>query len=486
MSPSTPPRSSRKLSEVARHLVVPDGAVSTAWPSVARQIKRMGMPLDMWQQNFTQLLLSKRADGIYACGVGGAIASWPRQTGKTHTLGAVTFGLALAEADTLIVWTAHRARTHAETFKSMTALAENPKIKPLIKRVFRQTGAEAVEFGNGSRILFGARENGFGRGFAKVDLLVFDEAQILTEKAMEDMVPATNAAPNGLVLMVGTPPRPTDPGEVFSARRDDALSGADEETLYVEMSADPKARLDDTSQWAIANPSFPHRVSKTSFQRMRKLLGSDDSFRREALGIWDEKTIGRKAFKFSSWAALKGSPETSEGVKVFGVKFSSDGSHVALSAALKTGPDSPIHVEAIRSSPMSEGTQWLVDFFTDRADTVGQVVIDGRAGVGYLVEALRRNRIPAKMIVTPTLDQVVTAHTMLEQGITQATLTHSAQPHLDDQVRDAKRRPIGKSGAFGWEPSHEDGSVALLDAVTLAYWGAKTTKRKPGRTQRFR
>ena len=33
-----------------------------------------------------------------------------------------------------------------------------------------------------------------------------DEAQILTEKAMEDMVPATNAAPNGLVLMMGTPP----------------------------------------------------------------------------------------------------------------------------------------------------------------------------------------------------------------------------------------------------------------------------------------
>src|SRR5690625_5963829 len=85
-------------------------------------------------------------------------------------------------------------------------------------------GTDDCEFANGSRLLFGAREHGFGRGFAKVDVLVLDEAQILTEKAMEDMVPATIAAPNGLVLMMGTPPRPADPGEVFTSRREAARS----------------------------------------------------------------------------------------------------------------------------------------------------------------------------------------------------------------------------------------------------------------------
>src|SRR5699024_5620552 len=96
--------------------------------------------------------------------------------------------------------------------------------------------------------------------FAKVDVLVLDEAQILTEKAMEDMVPATNAAPNGLVLMMGTPPRPADPGEVFTSRREAALSGDDSDVLYVELSADKDCSPDDRRQWAKANPSFPFRT----------------------------------------------------------------------------------------------------------------------------------------------------------------------------------------------------------------------------------
>ncbi|MUP49193.1 terminase, partial [Veillonellaceae bacterium M2-8] len=82
----------------------------------------------------------------------------------------------------------------------------------LVASVRATNGQQAIEFTNGSRILFGARESGFGRGFAMVDVIVFDEAQILTENALSDMVPATNAAPNGLVLMMGTPPRPKDPG----------------------------------------------------------------------------------------------------------------------------------------------------------------------------------------------------------------------------------------------------------------------------------
>ncbi len=57
---------------------------------------------------------------------------------------------------------------------------------------------EAVEFTNGSRILFGARESGFGRGFAKVDVVCWMRRRF-SPRALDDMLPATNAAPNGLV-----------------------------------------------------------------------------------------------------------------------------------------------------------------------------------------------------------------------------------------------------------------------------------------------
>src|SRR5690625_4760126 len=91
----------RKLSEVARHLIMPDGIVSTACPSIAAQVKVMDIPLARWQQCFCQAILARREDGQYACGIGGAVASIPRQSGKTYTIGALNFALCLATPGTL-------------------------------------------------------------------------------------------------------------------------------------------------------------------------------------------------------------------------------------------------------------------------------------------------------------------------------------------------------------------------------------------------
>ena len=98
--------------------------MSTAWPSVRAQLERMETPLDPWQQGLVMGALGKRADGLYAAGIGGVVASIPRQVGKTYTIGALCFALAMATPGSLILWTAHRTRTHAETFGSMAGMAE--------------------------------------------------------------------------------------------------------------------------------------------------------------------------------------------------------------------------------------------------------------------------------------------------------------------------------------------------------------------------
>ena len=49
-TPLKTPRSGSKLSDLARHLVLPEGIVSTSWPSVRAQLERMETPLDPWQQ----------------------------------------------------------------------------------------------------------------------------------------------------------------------------------------------------------------------------------------------------------------------------------------------------------------------------------------------------------------------------------------------------------------------------------------------------
>lgn len=473
-----------RLSEVSRHLVIPSGIVSTAWPSVASQLDKMRIPLDEWQRGLCTSILAKRESGQYACGIGGAVISIPRQSGKTYTIGALIFAMCLAYPGLLVLWSAHRSKTHNETFLGMQGMASRQEVEPFIDRILTGAGTESIAFGNGSRILFGARENGFGRGFAKVDMVVLDEAQILTERTMEDMVPATNASPNGLVLMMGTPPRPVDPGEVFSSRREAALSGEDPDVLYVEMSADEGTNPNDRGQWSKANPSYPHRTSESSILRMRKLLGSVQSFMREGLGIWDKNSSGRKAFPAGVWDSRAVSSVPADGIKSFGVKFSPDGSHVALAGALKAA-EGVFHVEGIRQVPTSEGTQWLVDFLVERKNEAAQIVIDGKSGVGYLTNALKAERVGARIVLVPTLEQVIGYHSMFDRAVSQGEVTHSGDPDLDAQAKGAVRRKIGNQGGFGWDAPLEGDTVALLDAVTLAFGAAKTSKRKPGRTQSF-
>lgn len=475
----------KKLSEAARHICRPSGIVSTGFPAVRDRALAMGMKFDAWQDGLGRLALAKRDDGLYAAGVGGVVMSIPRQVGKTYMIAAIVFALCTIFPNLTVIWTAHRTRTHNETFKKMQSMSRRPKIAPYVETVRATNGEQEIVFKNGSRILFGARESGFGRGFDEVDILVLDEAQILTEDAMSDMVPATNAAANGLVFMMGTPPRPKDPGEVFAGRRRDALDG-DTDTLYVEFSADENASLEDRKQLAIANPSYPHRTSEAAIQRMRKLLGSDDSFKREAYGIWDDAALAKKAIDARGWDALAIKPDDvpNDGVRVFAVRFSIDGSAVALAAAIKP-PDGPIHIEGIRLAPMGDGTGWLIDWLLERHDKAAQIVVDGKSGVGYLVNALREGGVPKSVILTPSTDEAITAHVMIESGIRAREFTHRGQTVLDEQAKDAVKRKIGATGGFGWAPSDDSKSVALFDAATLAHWGAKTTKRRPGRKAGF-
>lgn len=468
-----------RLSEVAKHLVVPDGIASTGWPAVRDRAAQFGVSFDRWQDGWGRLMLAKDKRGVYASAIGGVTASIPRQVGKTFTLGAITFALCVNEPGHKMLWTAHRGQTAAETFLSMQAMAKNKNIAPHVASVRRTTGEEAVVFKNGSRILFGAREQGFGRGFPDVTFIVFDEAQILTERALDDMTPSTNAVENAIIVKIGTPPKPEDRSEVFTRARDKALSGAGRNALYLEFGADEGASLTDWAQVAKANPSYRvGRTSKTAILRMRENL-SDESYRREGMGIWDEVRAGRKAIDQTKWRSTKipAASVPADGVKSFAVKFSPDGARVALSVALKP-KEGPVHAEGIRVANMGEGTQWLVDFLVERHREAAQIVIDGKFGAGFLVNALRDEGVKNKnQVIMPTFDQVKSAHSMFHQAIPAGDVTMIEQDELDAEARDAEFRELGKDGGFGWS-APEGGSVLLLETVTFAFWAAKTSKRK--------
>lgn len=506
-------RSTLRLSEVARHVVIPEGIVDTLWFEVEARCREFGIEFDAWQDGLGQVVLGIRDDGLFAATVGGVSLSIPRQVAKTFMVMTIVVALCSLYPNLTVVWTAHRMRTATNTFQKMKALCLRPAVRPHIRAGSNQgtairdaNGEQEIPFTNGSRIMFGAREQGFGRGFDEVDIEVFDEAQILTVRALEDMVAATNQSrfPFGALLFyMGTPPRPEDPGEVFAQRRAEALEAkkgrpdfgepvAAGDAVYVECSADPDVgrpggpSLDDPRQIELANPSYPHRTPPVSIKRLRKNLTGDDSWRREGLGVWDAQSGPTPPLIApAEWGACKTENPPRKGRVAYGVKFSVDGSSVALAACRRPEGGKP-HVEVVAHRSMSAGTGWLADWLEQRWSDAVEIVIDGKAGSGALVNTLRERGVPAKVLRLPKLDEVLAAHTMILEAVRTGEVTHFDQPALNDVVAHAVKRDIGKAGGWGWQSTAEGIDVSLLDAVTLALYAAMTSKRRPGRKSKVR
>ncbi len=289
----------------AAHVVLPKGIVTSGFPSTDQVCRRIGIVFDPWEADLNRCLLAKTRAGLYAADT--ALLSIPRQVGKTFDVGSVTFADSIINPGTTTVWTAHRFKVARESFNEMRAWAKSPLLVPHIDYDDITTGAgnECIPFRNGSRILFAARERGAVRGFTKVRRLVLDEGQILTEQAMADLVPTMNQAENPQIVLMCTPPKPSDPSEVVTRLREEALGGESQGVLYVELSAPRDCDPGDRAAWRKANPSYPRRTPAKAILRMRKLLSAED-FRREALGIWDEGGPGWQVVGQDAWAACTG------------------------------------------------------------------------------------------------------------------------------------------------------------------------------------
>jgi hypothetical protein len=403
-----------------------------------------------------------------------------RQVGKTYDIGALVFGDSIINPGTTTIWTAHRFKVARETFDSLWSMARSPLLESHIDAdaITSAAGNETIPFRNGSRIVFAARERGAIRGFTKVRRLILDEAQILSESALSDMVPTLNQATNPQVILMGTPPKPTDPSEVWSNLRREALAGVSHGVLYVELAAAPGSKPDDHHAWRVANPSFPKRTPAKAIERMRKLLTVED-FMREALGIWDDSCCGGDLLERVVCAGTEEPPEA--GAKCFGVKFAVDGSSVAVAAALKPPDGGPIHVELVDHASMAAGMGSLVEWLAERADSTAEILIDGKGQSAELERALRDRGVGARTVRVPNLNQVIAAHAAFLEAVKTSGVTHFNQPALNRVVQVAAKRPIGTYGGWGWQSTVGDVDISPLDAVTLAFFGAATTKRTPGR-----
>lgn len=455
---------SGKLSDTARHVVLPSGIVSTGWPAVRDTCAGFGVSFDEWQDGAGRVILAKRADGSYAASIGGVVMSIPRQVGKTFLIGAIVFALCLLFPGTTVLWTAHRLRTADETFAKMQAFGRRKKVAPHVSKITLGSGDETIEFHNGSRIMFGARERGFGRGFDNVDVEVFDEAQILTENAIDDMVPATNTAANPLLFFIGTPPKPTDPSEVFTSKRAAALSGGEFDTAYLEFSADPDADPESRVQWAKANPSYPSRTNDAAMLRMKKNL-TLESFVREALGVWDAPAIS-KVFGPGVWEAVNTSeaPQPSLGV-VFALAVNPERSMSAIGVSGAGGS-----CGLVEQRP---GVGWAVDEIVRLAKKHrAKVAVPSHGPAGSEIAALERAGV--QVLPMPSGD-FRSACGAFYDAVVERRVVIGRHADLDAAVGSAMQKPSGD----GWVWDRRNSDVTALEAVTCAWWKACEMPKRP-------
>lgn len=466
-----------RLKDVAKHFIANvDRAETSEWPEVGAYLAGLGITFDAWQDDLNLLALARKGDGTLLCGEDGMNLSTMRQVGKSFNFGWLDFGVCLLRPNTLVLWTAHRLATANEIYRTLASMARDPRVRKLVWRIAKDHGNSGViEFVNGSRIVFGSRENGFGRGWQKVDILMLDEAQNLTEAAMEDMIPATAVSDLGLVILAGTPPRPADRSETFRNARHLALESPETfDGVWVEFGApDGWDDPDDLEMLAKVNPAVQRgRVPLAAIRRMLRRLKDKGSKLREVFGVWDARR-DNSGIDMADWDATleAGSPDT--GALAYAVNMDTDG-YAAIGVAAKW-PDGRIHIEVVDSSYTPLGTGSLVSWLSERKRVPVALL---RSSMTQQLEP-QLNAAGVKTTVATGNDFAV-ATAMLTTGIHEKTITHFEQVPLDVAVTSATTRPIGTVGGVAWDLSKQDAPMSPLVAVTLANWLAQTAPKRRG------
>lgn len=452
----------------------------------------MRVEFDGWQEGAAWLILGRDAAGRYAATVGGVTMSIPRQVGKTFTVGSLLIAMCLEYPGLRVVWTSHHLRTTTNTFRAMQGMVRRPQVvghlAPNGIRV--ANGEQEIRFGNGSIVMFGARDQGFGVGIDAIDIMVCDEAQRLTSRALADMVPTTNQSRHdhgALLFFIGTPPRPDNAGDEFAARRRKALGGTMLNGIYIEMSADADGDPNDSGQWGKANPSYPHRTPHEAMLRLRENLTDPGDWRREALGIWDDDNTGvTRLLPADAWLSVQTTTAPPEGVRSLGMVFDFESNHGALAGAVKH--DSGVHLELIDVGPVN--VEALADWMAARWRTIGMIGIAGGANAKVLAQALRDRKVPERVVRILTTPEYFAGNAMLLSAVTTTKIVTIPAGDPADAlersvaVSDWKHLP-GGSG-WRWVSTSPEGDQRPMEALSVALWAARTNRRVPGRTVKAR
>jgi len=434
-----------------------------------------GFPLDESQKFTLRAALGERVDGSWAATTIGDFE--PRQSGKNDAVAARELAGLLLFGEKLIIHTAHEFPTANESFLRLANLFENrDDLHRLVRRIFYGNGTQGITLKSGQRLLYKARTGGSGRGFAKADLVVYDEAQHLRQEHVAASGPARLVNPNSQAWYCGSGGLATSVNAWRMRRR--ALTGEGSPRFaYVEHTAEKLSMVNgrivserpddvlDRDAWALAHPAYGHRITDEALLGLYDELGPED-FARECLCVWDPdpNNGAGSVIDMDRWHGLTDTESKIAGPVSWALDISPERSWSSFAAAGRRD-DGIVHVGVVRREP---GTGWVIAEAVELSARFGSPLrIDPASPAGAMISTLRERGVDVYEV---PLREYVQACGAFVDHVENDLLRHPHQPtNLDVALLSAVKRNV--SEAWAWSRSNSATDISPLVAVTLALGG---------------
>lgn len=407
-----------------------------------------------------------------------------RQQGKTFLL-EIRELAGLFLLNERIFHTSQQAKTNTQSWLSLKNRIESvPDLADLIERP--RNGGEEVSIKRrrlrngdiggrageeGGFVRYISRNKDSGRGFTKIDLVVYDESYALTDVELGALAPTQRAARNPQTWFVSS--AGTEDSEVLARIRDAGIQHIDPHLLFAEWSLAEGSDPTNRDLWPIAQPSLGAEFCQIENLQSDFVKMDLAEFAREHMGMWDDPRMN-SVIDLDAWDARTEPdvdgvpPEIPVDWIVAALDVAPDRSSWSATICGKR-PDGRHHGEVVAHE--SGGTTGILPTFqklrlSSQAPRAVAVQAGGRAGdFGPELE-----QIGFKVVYFGSRE-IANATGQLEDDVTGGKLSHLDDPFLFDGLAGATKYQIGgdeeRSGGWGW--LRKNSAVDITGIVAFSY-----------------